>query len=200
MMTPGWGSQYPGDSQRSTVRLPVLCIFPPLHGDQYDQAGWGCQGQGGILWSPALTSPCHHCLTCLSWSASSWMVGTLGKYIQYCNFLDSQNNPVFHIVDDMIIPAAQTWARPAQPGVWCCGSTMITHVSRMWQSGAGTGYQHSARQLVQWTNIYNICIIKALTISRVSTHYLKYLQCCTLLPLIIDTLPPLDSSWLLLME
>ena len=86
---------------------------------QYDQAGWGCQGQGGILWSPApaLTSPCLYCVTCLSWSASSWMVGTLGKYIQYCNFLDSQNNPVFHIVDDMIIPAARPG--PDQPSLEC---------------------------------------------------------------------------------
>ena len=31
---------------------------------QYDQAGWGCQGQGGILWSPgpALNSPCLYTL------------------------------------------------------------------------------------------------------------------------------------------
>ena len=43
--------------------------------------------------------------------------GTLGKYIQYCNFLDSQNNPVFHIVDDMIIPAARPG--PDQPSLEC---------------------------------------------------------------------------------
>ena len=45
------------------------------------------------------------------------MVGTLGKYIQYCNFLDSQNNPVFHIVDDMIIPAARPG--PDLPSLEC---------------------------------------------------------------------------------
>ena len=101
------------------VHLPSPAWWPLSMTTQYDQAGWGCQGQGGILWSPAqaLTSPCLYCLTCFSWSASSWIVGTLGKYIQYCNFLDSQNNPVFHIVDDMIIPAARPG--PDQPSLEC---------------------------------------------------------------------------------
>ena len=76
------------------------------------EASYGLQVQPST--HPAFTL---YCLTCFSWSASSWMVGTLGKYIQYCNFLDSQNNPVFHIVDDMIIPAARPG--PDQPSLEC---------------------------------------------------------------------------------
>ena len=56
-------------------------------------------------------------LASLGQPAADRMVGTLGKYIQYCNFLDSQNNPVFHIVDDMIIPAARPG--PDQPSLEC---------------------------------------------------------------------------------
>ena len=56
-------------------------------------------------------------LASLGQPAVDRMVGTLGKYIQYCNFLDSQNNPVFHIVDDMIIPAARPG--PDQPSLEC---------------------------------------------------------------------------------
>ena len=64
----------------------------------------------------------------------------------------------------------------------------------MWQSGAGTGYQHSARQLVQWTNIYNICIIYNVYSIYIEYNDIYIAVLYTLLPLIIDTLPPLDSS------
>ena len=66
--------------------------------------------------SPHLTLPLlSHLLLLVSQQVNG--AGTLGKYIQYCNFLDSQNNPVFHIVDDMIIPAARPG--PDQPSLEC---------------------------------------------------------------------------------